>query len=49
MSTTLHLTTGQYDRMVNQGAFDQNANRIELIRGEIRETNPAGPIHDELS
>ncbi len=34
--------------MVARGAFDHLNRKIELIRGEIREMNPAGPIHDDL-
>jgi len=38
----------EYDRMVLRGAFDQLGRKVELIRGELREMNPAGPIHDDL-
>ncbi|MCY2985643.1 MAG: Uma2 family endonuclease [Planctomycetota bacterium] len=48
MSTHLHLTTSDYNRMVELGAFDHLNRKIELIRGEICEMNPAGPIHDDL-
>ena len=48
MSTGLHLTTEEFDRMVECGAFDHLHRKIELIRGEIREMNPAGPLHDGL-
>lgn len=48
MSTGLHLTTTEFDRMIERGAFDHLNRKIELIRGELRETNPAGPIHDDL-
>ncbi|APZ95657.1 Uma2 family endonuclease [Fuerstiella marisgermanici] len=48
MSTGLHLTTEEFDRMVECGAFDHLQRKIELIRGEIREMNPAGPLHDGL-
>ena len=34
--------------MVEKGAFDGIARRIELIRGELREMSPAGPIHDGI-
>jgi len=34
--------------MVELGAFDRLNRKIELIRGEICEMNPAGPIHDDL-
>lgn len=48
MSTTLHLSITDYDQMVARGAFDHLNRKIELIRGEIREMNPAGPVHDDL-
>lgn len=48
MSTGLHLTTDEFDRMVECGAFDHLNRKIELIRGELREMNPAGPLHDGL-
>ena len=48
MSTTLHLSIADYDQMIARGAFYHLNRKIELIRGEIRETNPAGPIHDDL-
>lgn len=48
MSTILQLTVEEYGRMVEKGAFDGLGKKIELIRGEIRSMNPAGPIHDDL-
>ena len=48
MSTELHLTAEEFDRMVECGAFDHLNRKIELIRGELREMNPAGPLHDDL-
>lgn len=48
MSTALHLTADEFDRMVQRGAFDHLNRKIELIRGELREMNPAGPLHDGL-
>ena len=48
MSTTLHLSIADYDQMIARGAFDHLNRKIELIRGELREMNPAGPIHDDL-
>ena len=48
MSTTLHLSIADYDQMIARGAFYHLNRKIELIRGEIREMNPAGPIHDDL-
>lgn len=48
MSTALRLTMDEFDRMVHCGAFDHLNRKIELIRGELREMNPAGPLHDDL-
>ena len=48
MSTTLKLTVEQYDAMVAIGAFDELAQKIELVFGEIWAMNPAGPVHDAL-
>jgi Uma2 family endonuclease len=48
MSTGLHLTADEFDQMVDRGAFDHLNRKIELIRGELREMNPAGPLHDGL-
>ncbi len=48
MSSALRLTAAEFDRMVELGAFDGLNRKIELIRGEIVEMNPAGPIHDDL-
>jgi len=48
MSTILQVDAAEYDRMVECGAFDHLHRKIELIRGEIRQMNPAGPLHDDL-
>ena len=48
MPTTLHLTLTEYDSMVRVGAFDRIERKVELIRGELIEMNPAGSIHDDL-
>lgn len=47
MSSDLRLTEDEYGQMVERGAFDHLNKKIELIRGEIRTMNPAGPIHDD--
>lgn len=47
MSTTLRLTADEYDSMIERGAFSGLTRRIELIRGELREMNPAGPLHED--
>ena len=47
MSTALRLTPDEYDRMIAKGAFDGINRRIELIHGELREMNPAGPVHED--
>ena len=48
MPTTLHLSLAEYDQMARVGAFDRIPRKIELIRGELTEINPAGPVHDDL-
>lgn len=48
MSTSLHLSSAEYAQMVERGAFDHLNRKIELIRGEIHQMNPAGPLHDDL-
>ncbi|TWU00883.1 Uma2 family endonuclease [Stieleria varia] len=41
----LKLSAAEYDQMIAKGAFDGINRRIEMIRGELREMNPAGPLH----
>ena len=42
------LTGTEFDAMVDRGAFDCiKGKKVELIRGELRFMNPAGPIHDD--
>lgn len=48
MSTTLRLSLDEFDHMIACGAFVGMDRHIELIRGEMREMNPAGPIHGDL-
>ncbi len=48
MIQNLHLTLSEYDTMVKVGAFDHVPRKIELIRGELVEMNPAGPLHDDF-
>ncbi|MCA9191313.1 MAG: Uma2 family endonuclease [Planctomycetales bacterium] len=48
MSTAVKLTGAEFDAMVERGAFQVvGSKKIELIRGELRFMNPAGPIHDD--
>jgi Uma2 family endonuclease len=49
MSTSFAKLTGaEFDAMVDRGAFDCiEGKKVELIRGELRFMNPAGPIHDD--
>lgn len=50
MSIGSKLTGAEFDAMVNRGAFDADAigpRKVELIRGELRFMNPAGPVHDD--
>jgi Uma2 family endonuclease len=47
MSTIAHLTLAQYDRTIEAGVFDRRERlRLEFIRGEIREMNPIGSLHE---
>lgn len=48
MSTALQLSLEEYDRMIAAGAFVGMDRHIELIRGELRQMNPAGPVHGDL-
>ena len=48
MSLLTKITGAEFDSMVDRGAFDGfGPRKIELIRGELRFMNPAGPIHDD--
>ena len=47
MSTSLRITAEEYDRMIANGAFVGIDRRIELIRGELRQMSPAGPVHED--
>ncbi len=48
MSVSSRITGVEFDSMVERGAFDAWAPRkIELIRGELRFMNLAGPVHDD--
>lgn len=48
MQTSAKLTGADFDSMVERGAFDRiGPMKIELIHGELRLMNPAGPIHDD--
>lgn len=47
MGPILRLAAEEYDAMIASGAFDHLRRRIELIRGELREMNPAGPVHED--
>ncbi len=48
MISKLHLTISEYSHMVASGAFEAIHRKVELIRGELVETNPAGPVHNDL-
>ena len=49
MSTIAKITGAEFDAMVMRGAFDCiGPKKVELIHGELRFMNPAGPIHDDL-
>ncbi|MFM7930073.1 MAG: Uma2 family endonuclease, partial [Pirellula sp.] len=47
MSTIAKLSGNDFDRMVSRGAFvDIEPIKVELIYGELRFMNPAGPVHE---
>lgn len=47
MSTIAKLSGNDFDRMVLRGAFtDLEPMKVELIYGELRFMNPAGPVHE---
>src|SRR5690349_8781266 len=49
MSTTTKLTLAQYEELVATGYFEgPKKQRIELLRGELREMNPIGPRHCDV-
>jgi Uma2 family endonuclease len=48
MGVVSKITGAEFDSMVERGAFDGiGPRKIELIRGELRFMNPAGPIRDD--
>lgn len=48
MNTLVRFTVAEFDRMVEQGVFDDRHDvRIELIRGEIREMPAPNPDHED--
>jgi Uma2 family endonuclease len=48
MSVAGKLAGTEFDSMVDRGAFDGlRPRKIELIDGELRFMNPAGPVHDD--
>ena len=47
MTTVAKLRGSDFDSMVERGAFDSlEPMKIELIHGELRFMNPAGPVHE---
>ncbi len=47
LPTTLPLTTEQYEKLVELGAFEGMTGQIELINGRIVRMNPQGPEHSD--
>ena len=49
MSTAASFALEQYERMVEAGAFDGRLQqRVEFLRGEIRQMNPIGSWHAQV-
>jgi len=49
VSTTARLSLAEYDHMIECGVFEQHKRRrLEFIRGEIREMNPIGSLHETV-
>jgi len=49
LSTIAKLTGEEFDAMVERGAFECiGPKKVELLHGELRFMNPAGPLHDDL-
>ena len=49
MSTALRFTLDEYDRMIEQGVFDDRPEeKMELVYGEIRTMSPPGPAHEDV-
>ncbi len=46
MSTIARFSLPPYELMIEHGVFDgEYRQRVELIRGEIRQMDPIGPEH----
>lgn len=49
MSTIARLSLEQYDEMIRCGVLERGGQqRLEFIRGEIRELTPMGPRHEDV-
>lgn len=49
MSMIARLSLDQYDRMIEHGVFERRPRqRLEPIRGAIREMTPIGPQHEDV-
>jgi len=47
VSTTARLSLGEYDHIIECGDIEQGKQRrLEFIRGQIREMDPIGPLHE---
>lgn len=48
MSSICKITGAEFDKMVERGAFQVlGPRKVELLRGELRIMNPAGPVHED--
>jgi Uma2 family endonuclease len=49
VNTITQLSLAEYDCMIEAGVFDRRERRrLEFIRGEIREMNPIGSMHEVI-
>jgi Uma2 family endonuclease len=49
MSSIAHFSLAQYDSMIERGVFgSRGRQRLEFIRGEVREMTPIGSRHEEV-
>lgn len=42
------ISIEEFDRMIEEGYFEEGKQRVDLIRGRLRIMSPAGPMHEEI-